>query len=178
MLVDAVMLVAATAVGLTLLRPALGSAAMVIPSFRGRWLAVESSIFHGLLYGTPILLTWSVTTLALSFRHPRPPIRRLVRRPGFVANASAIAGAALVSMHYMVQTAIDPGRTGRYMHVMSTGLPAEIGYFVIGSWVALALYRRCRPYPVWTDQLSWALSALWVGMAILTWSRLYLMLLS
>ncbi len=64
-----------------------------------------------------------------------------------------------------------------YMHVVSTGLPGDVGFFVVGSLVALALFRRLRPRPVWTDRLGWALGWAWVGMVFLTWSRVYLRIL-
>jgi hypothetical protein len=93
-------------------------------------------------------------------------------------NTAAIAGVFCLSMHYVGQTAIDPSRADMtYMHVVSTALPGDVGYFVVRSLVALALFRRLRPRPIWTDRLCWTLGWIWVGMAILTWSRLYLVLL-
>jgi hypothetical protein len=177
-LIDAVTLIAATAIGLALLRPALSPLKARNMSFAGRWPWLESGIFHGLLYATPVLFAWSVASFALSLRQRRCLFRSISRSPGFVMNAAAIAGVLCISMHYVGQTVIDPSRADTtYMHVVSTGLPGDVGYFVVGSLVALALFRRLRPRPIWTDRLCWTLSWVWVGMAILTWWRLYLVLL-
>jgi hypothetical protein len=93
-------------------------------------------------------------------------------------NTAAIAGVLCISIHYLGQTAINPGRAdGTYMHVFSTGLPGDVGYFVVGSLVALALFRRLRPRPIGTDRFGWVLGWVWVGMAFLTGSRVYLRLL-
>lgn len=177
-LIDAITLIAATAIGLALLRPALSPLKARNMGFFGRWSWLEWSIFHVLLYVTPVLFAWSVASLALSLRQPRRPFRSIARSPGFVINIAAIAGVLCSSMHYVGQTAIDSGRADMiYMHVVSTGLPGDVGYFVVGSLVALALFRRLRPRPIWTDRLGWTLGWVWVGMAILSWSRVYLALL-
>jgi hypothetical protein len=175
-LTDAVVLIAATAVGLTLLRPALSTPRARQPY--GKWQEIEYSVYHCQLYGTPILCAWSVATSALSFRQPRPSIRRLVRGPGFVVNSAAIMGASCILVHYLCLIAIDPNhRAGTYMHIASTGLPSHVGYFVVGAFLALALCRRFLPGPMWTDRLGWCLGFVWIGMALLSWSRLYLMTL-
>jgi hypothetical protein len=175
-LTDAAVLIAATAVGLTLLRPALNTPRARQPY--GNWQKIEYAIHHCQLYGTPILCAWSVATLALSFRQPRPTIRRLVRGPGFVVNSAAIMGAFCVLVHYLCQIAIVPNhRAGTYMHIVSTALPSDVGYFVAGAFLALALFRRFLPGPIWTDRLGWCLGFVWIAMALLSWSRLYLMIL-
>jgi len=67
-------------------------------TFQGRRPWIESSIFHGLLYATPILFAWCVTTLALSLRQPRSSFRSLARSAGFVMNTAAIAGVLCISI--------------------------------------------------------------------------------
>ena len=42
---------------------------------------------------------------------------------------------------------------------------------VIGSMVALALFRCLWPRPVWTDWLGWSMGWLWVVIALLSWPR-------
>jgi hypothetical protein len=119
-----------------------------------------------------------VGIFAVSFRQPRPSIRRLIRGSGFAANFAAIVGAFCVLVHYRWQIAIDPSRVaGTYMHVVSTGLPSAVGYFVVGAFVTLALFGRFRPCPAWTDRLGWCQDVVWIGMVLLSWSRLYLMIL-
>ncbi len=83
-------------------------------------------------------------------------------------------------MHYVGQTTIDPSRADMtYMHMVSTGLPGDVGYFVVGSLVALALFRRRLRSTSDLDRpgSGWTLGWVWVGMALLSWSRVYLILL-
>jgi hypothetical protein len=173
---DLVVLIAAAAFGFALLKPALSSLAARPIRLTGG--AAEYAIFYGLLFGTPVLIASSLTLVALSLRPPRPPLRRLHRWPGFVVNASGILGVSVILVHYLGQTIIDPSRfSGTYMHVLSTGLPGDVGYFVLGSFLPLVLRGQWRPRPTWTDRLGWAIGVLWVAMALLTWSRLYLILM-
>lgn len=177
-LIDGLAFIAATAIGLVWVRLSLDPLKARNMTFNGRWPWIEASIFHGLLYATPILFAWSVTNLALSLRQPRPRLPLVIRSSGFVMNAAAIVGVLCVLLHYVGQTVIDPSRGDmRYLHIVSTGLPGDVGYFVVGSLVALALSRRLRPRPIWTDRIGATLGWVWVGMALLTWSRLYLYLL-
>jgi hypothetical protein len=38
-----------------------------------------------------------------------------------------------------------------------TGLPSDVGYFVVGAFLALALFRRFLPGPIGTDVLGFQL---------------------
>lgn len=172
---DFIILVAAIAVGFALVRPALSYLEANPVKLMGG--AADYAIFYSLLYGTPVLIACSLALVALSLRHPRPSMHRLIRSPGFVVNAAAILGLLVITLHYVGQTLIDPSRAaGTYMHVLSTGLPGEVGYFVIGSLLPLALSGHWRPRPSWTDRVCWLVGILWVIIALLSWSRLYLIL--
>jgi hypothetical protein len=163
-LVDVVTLIAATAGGLALLRPALDDL-----KFLG-WDSAEiaMSFFHGLLYVPPILIAWSVGVLALSLQRPRPPLSILARSPGFVINAAVLVGLLLAVFDYLTQTRINPPT---YMHVLTLDVPFAVINSVIGSMVALALFRRLWPPPVWTDWLGWSMGLLWVAIALLSSPR-------
>jgi len=105
-------------------------------------------------------------------------VRVIVRSPGFVMNMAAIVGALSVSVHYLGQMAASPNLADTtYMRLISSGLPGDVGYFVAGSVVALALFRRLSPRPVWTDNLGCAMGWVWVARAVLAWARLYVHLL-
>jgi hypothetical protein len=164
-LVDVVILIAATAGGLALLRPALDDL-----KFLGGWDWAEmaTSFFYGLLYAPPLLIAWSVGTLALSLRQPRPPLRILARSPGFVINTAVVAGLLLAFFDYLTQTRVNPPS---YMHVLTLDVPFAVRNSVIGSMVALALFHRLRPRSVWTDWLGWAMGLLWIVIALLSWPR-------
>jgi hypothetical protein len=64
-------------------------------------------VLHNLLYGTSVLLAWSVACLVFSLRQPRRHLRTVALSPGFVVNAAAIAGVLCTSIHYAGQAAID-----------------------------------------------------------------------
>ena len=105
---DAVILIAATAVGFALVRPALS--VLKADPVRLMGGAAEYAIFYGLLYGTPVLVACSLALVGLSMRRPRPPLRRLAWSPGFVVNAAAVLGVFVLLLHYLGQTLIDPRR--------------------------------------------------------------------
>jgi hypothetical protein len=169
-LVDAVILIAATAGGLALLRPALADLKSLDWNWTlaRDWTVVAMSIFHGLLYAPPLLIAWSVGTLALSLLQPRPPLGILTRSPGFVVNIAVLVGWFLAFFDYLTQTRVNPPS---YMHVLTLDVPFAVRNSVIGSMVALALFRRAWPPPVWTDWLGWSMGWLWVVMALLSWPR-------
>ena len=76
------------------------------------------------------------------------------------------------------QAFLDPGRfPSIYMHVLSTGLPGNVGFFVLGALLPSALRGDCRPRPTWEDRLGWLIGTLWILMALLTYSRLFLYLI-
>jgi hypothetical protein len=171
-LVDAAILVAATAGGLALLRPALDELKDLFSALLGDqgWAGMEivPSFFCGLLYAPPVLMMWSVATLALSLRQPRPPLRILIRSPGFVMNSAVVVGSLLVLFDHFTQSTITHGS---YMRILSLDVPSAVRNSVIGAMVALALFRRLRPSPVWTDRLGWSLGLLWIVIALLSWPR-------
>ena len=164
-----VVFIAAIGVGLALVRPAvkaLGPRPMVFSNF------AEAAVFYGLLYATPLVFACSVATLALSLRPPRPARRQLARRPGFVANAASILGVFVSLVPYIGQTVLDPSRASDiYMHVLSTGLPGNLGFYVIGAMLPLMLGGKYGPYPAWEDRLGWLIGMLWIIMSLLTYSR-------
>jgi hypothetical protein len=177
-LIDAVALIAATAIGFALARAALTllTARGMRSLARPRW--IQYGALHGMLWTIPVLFALSIAILALSLRQPRPRSRLIIRSPGFVMNIAAISGVFCVSLHHMGEMALDPGRVDViYVQMVSSRLPGDVGYFVAGSLVALALFGRLRPRPIWTDRLAYSIGWLWVGMTLLHWARVYLHLL-
>jgi hypothetical protein len=168
-LLDAVILIAATAGGFAILRPALDDLKFLQGNlnFLG-WTGIAMSFFYGQLYAPPLLTGWSVGTLALSLRQPRPHLSVLARSPGFVINSAALVGSLLAFFDYLTQARVNPPT---YMHVLALGVPLAVRTAVIGSMIALALFRRLWPRPVWTDWLGWSIGLLWVVIALLSWPR-------
>jgi hypothetical protein len=176
-LFDAVILIAATAGGFALLRPALENLKDLGANVTGdRGLAgIASSLFYGLLYAPPLLMAWSIATLAISLRQPRPPLRMLARSPGFVMNIAVVVALLLVFADSLMPTATNPSG---YMHILTLDVPSAVRNSVIGSIVSLAFFRSFWPRPVWTDRLGWALGLFWVVIALLSWPRAHFFLFS
>ncbi len=174
-LLDGIALVAATAMGLALPRPASGLFDQPWPYDKVSRIQVRFLLQLILTASTPILFSWSVATLALDSRQPRPPLRRQVRRPGFVLNLAGVMGVLIVLAFYMAQMALMPNIAyDIYMHVLTGGLSDVVGYFVAGSLIPLALRGHWRSRPVWTDRLGWAMGVAWLVMVVLNWLVGYL----
>jgi hypothetical protein len=138
----------------------------------------DRAIFFGLLHGTPVLTAWSVALFAVDLRQPRSPLRRLLRWPGFVVNASSLLGATVILAHDIGDAAIVTGRASvTVVSILSIGLPGEVGDSALGASLAWVLRGRRRPRPFWTDRLGSFVGMVRVFMAFLTWSRLYLILM-
>src|SRR5262245_56288847 len=74
-LIDAIALIAATAVALAIARAAQ-------PGLRGLY---GSTVWMWINLSTPFGILWMLSILGLRSLPPRPPLRRLARRPGMVA---------------------------------------------------------------------------------------------
>jgi len=92
-LFDAMILVAATAAGMALLRMFLAEGRFFQGAFfQGRF---TSYVLSGIEAAFPFLMTWTFALVILGLRQPRPRIRRLVRQPGIAACSAASSGFAV-----------------------------------------------------------------------------------
>lgn len=160
-LVDGMILVAATGVGVALLRPYLASFKrpnfVNSPSMR----AIETT------YGiwSTVAACWMLALLVIQSRRPRPPLGRLVRRPGHVACCVAAVALAWGALHGLVEyLCLKPGWASFYSF-QQTWIAASvpIGPAVEGAWIVLALSGRWRNDPGWVDRLGRFLGSLWVA---------------
>ena len=109
-----------------------------------------------------VVLTFSI--LALRLRHPRPPLRRLVRQPGFLACLGASVamvmgiadGLAVEFIHggwsrvaAIVQDVQD------VLNRMPESAPI-CGTVVLVSWVVLAIGRHAGPSPAGSTGRAWS----------------------
>src|SRR5262245_48409691 len=124
-LVDAIILIAAAAVGLALLRPAFNELKFLGEFMLGKsgWEGIAMSFLYRLLYAPPLLIAWSVGTLALSLRQPRPPLHILTRSAGFVVNTAVLVGLLLAFFDYFTQTRIMPRS---YMQRLTLDVPFAV----------------------------------------------------
>jgi hypothetical protein len=163
-LADAMVLVAATAPGLILLRTAsdlgLFNLSSNPKSPPGRLFIEYLSTSSGCVLGS---LTFAVLVLCL--HRPWPNRREVIGRPGFVACAAA-AAAAFLPLAYFVVGLTSPTDLGSitpmYFNIMLAQFTHGAGAMIIGAWIALALVGRWQPGPTWKDWLGCVIGACWI----------------
>jgi hypothetical protein len=177
-LFDLVTLVAATAIGLSLIQfgwPRNVSGVRVFtwplsPSNSGfpskTWvlpIAVRAAPF------LPCLAAWTGAFLVTRLRAPRPRRRRLLRQPGMVAAVAALSILAIEWALLIGSALLD----GRFNFMNSQQISAFVvngvvllahhaGWAVIVSWLTLVLTGRWRAEPSWVDRWGRVLGCTWI----------------
>jgi hypothetical protein len=183
---DAMLLTAATAVGLTIartysvevLRNNLAPYPSITRSLLTAWMYILATL--------PLPALWSLALLALWLRLPRPP-RRLVRQPGAVACGAASLVIAVRVIGFLTLLIRKPGTPfmtvtllwDRFAVTLSHPGPVNFStvytsaYFaasafgmstaVAAAWMLLARSGRWRSEAGWLDRAGRLLGAYWVG---------------
>jgi hypothetical protein len=180
-LFDAMILVAATAVGLAIARRWTGIAEVK----RRLFLSPEDGLLQALapltqriVLSWPVVAMWTLALVALRLRRPRPRGRRLFTPAGVVACLVAVVVMGLEFAHVVVIEAEDwlqfpqPRHTAarwyefefRTIHTTAT---TSIGFAVATAWVALALARRWRSERSWIDRAGRVVGCLWIVLLLL-----------
>lgn len=164
-LIDAMILVAASAVAFVIVRPIITGPLRDQPRWAGYLAAVMG-----------VLVTWTPTVLALRLRRPRPRFRRLSRQPGF---AAGLAGTSIVALGILAVGLLALVRVARRGMAVRAGMRlrppdpswwlgvvlhfgAVVGPAVIGAWLLLTLSGRRRPSGGWLDLLGRGLGVAWI----------------
>lgn len=155
--IDAMALIAATAVGLAGGRYLTDLRLRGCPGFVTREL--------------PMLLSWTVALLALRFRGPRPERRLALSQPGAAACATVLLFLTLTPVLWGLSWAIKSALYS-YAQVRPVGIvwagtlivigSAACGAVVAGAWLALAVSGLRRPEPGWLDRLGRIAGTCWV----------------
>jgi len=167
-LLDAMILVAATAVGLSLISAGgwyqlknLGGRANI----RGwlRYLVLYMVAARSLL---PILSCWTFAVLAIRLRRPRPSCRRLARQPGMIACLVPSAITTLLVALFLIGDSwlMPPDR-----NFIQNAVQASENYApqaVLGAWVALLPGRRFRIEPGPIDRMGICLGVGWISICV------------
>jgi hypothetical protein len=198
LLSDAIVIVAATAVAMAMVRPFVGSqvdaawkpfATFPSPSYT-RWL---NAGWAAILVASPFAMMWSLAVLGLTLRPPRARRGQLARRPGLVAGMSVavviafrlvgwatmrlrLVGKSMISMHY--PESMNGESIGSRMvwdpgffpfgAIHALNSIAMIGVAVAASWMLLAMSGRWRADPSWSDRAGRALGVYWIATLPLT----------
>lgn len=157
-LFDAMVLVAATALG-------LGLAKAIDPE----GLAPRSGFFlRWVFFGPSICLaaSWALGLLLLVRGRPRALRRRLMRQPGlvvcFVSLLSMAIGLAGGSGFLCIQTGTPRAWSSQPIGGYWYDAYARTSEFVIGAWVCLWLTKRWAPGRNWIDRVGRFVGLLWI----------------
>jgi hypothetical protein len=185
-LLDAMVLIAATAIGLGGLRgwvelgAELGESVATIAHPEAGWSPWGWAIYQG--YGLlgevllPFCCSWTLALLALRLRGPRPRLRRLARQPGAMACYSAAVGLIPALIGVLGWVLIWGPRSGagfdsqvweRLLEPAFLVVPPLAGSAVLGSWATLLLGGRWRAERSWIDRAGRCLGVYWIGVITL-----------
>jgi hypothetical protein len=192
---DAIVLVAATAIGLAVFKPYFATMTPLSwappVTFAPRFTGWISGLWVCLVLASPFATVWTLAILGLRLRQPRPRWNRLVRQPGLVAGLMAafvltarLAGFATMCVRVIgepnlaVWNVQNTGGGGCRMgwprgyllfdtdHFLNT--LAMIGLSVASSWVLLLVSGRWRSERSWIDRSGRALGWFWIAILPLT----------
>jgi hypothetical protein len=190
MLLDAMVLLAATALGLAGMRASWPHLDLVKiwPGLRSGEKLTRFGVLYYLMntprqFLLPFLVSWTLALALLWSRMPRRRLRRLVLQPGPAACAAATVGIILTALGWLsrvigVRLTSAYGRFYRHwpldswveFHLRDLDVAsAAIGVSVTTAWAILILGRRCRGDRGWLEWTSRAVGALWILMSLTHW---------
>ena len=161
-LADLLILVAAAAVGMAMLRPYL--AALAAPSFGTMTHPSIRTIEATYGIWSIIAAWWMLALLLIQYRRPHPRRGRLARRPGHAACCAAAVALALGAGHQLARLAWpNPARVPFSFYQLWITVSVQVGPTVLGAWLLLVLSGRWRADPGWVDRLGRLLGSCWIG---------------
>jgi hypothetical protein len=178
-LLDLVILVVATAIGLSLVR--FGWPRMVTGAWIFTWPVRPSSaagypsktwvlpIAERVAPFLPCLAAWTGAFLVTRLRSPRPRRRRLLSQPGLVGAVAALSiltieGALLMGTAWLDGrfNFMGPARINDFVVNGAVLLAHHAGWAVVVSWLTLVLIGRRHPERGWIDLWGRVLGCTWI----------------
>jgi hypothetical protein len=159
-LMDGLILVAATAIGLALDRASVALFSFRNPPIR-EWTETCSWV----------VLSWTCVIGLLGLLPPRLPRRRLFRQPSMAASSAAWT-ACVLNVCWYIPIGIREWRNGNTLkYVLKVALdsasdPAVVSIAIAIAWSALMLSGSWRPEPSWLDRFGRALGIIWFGLFV------------
>jgi hypothetical protein len=165
-LLDALVIVAALAVGFALAR---WQGVILSPSFATRS-PFELFLIRLRNVGrliTPILFCLSVATLVSGMVPPGFPRRWRIRSPGMIACLSVTLVVCADGFWYLILH-VARIRSGVLLGTVIMTWQAQATCAVIASWTTLWLVGRWRSGPSWPDRLGRIIGGTWISLELIT----------
>ena len=144
-LLDAMALIAATALGLGLVRAHFLDLNANRPEIFASWPPITAMHYRVTGFG-PLLAAWSLAMIGLHLIPPRPSFRHLARSPGFAASlASGFAIALCIGTNSAVRLAHwAQGIPVMPLDFVLDDLPGAVPIAIASAWISIAAGRRWR----------------------------------
>jgi hypothetical protein len=163
-LVDAMILVAATGVGLAVVRTWAPSyyAWSYNPSPPPTWLEWSAFVLPAwAAYLSPVPAAWTIATLILRLFPPRPPLRIACLQAG----SSAVLAATMAASVNFVYLVLHVWMKRSGYHEMAFVYTTHSAGIAVGAvWLVLALGAAWKAEPTWIDRWGRTLGAYWLLM--------------
>lgn len=169
---DAMILIAATAVGLAWSLSFWKLFSATIKPFDGTWAAVQQKVGEFTIPTMPCLICGTVALLIVRLRAPRPSWRRMSRQPGASASLAAsltILGTLFVTLGIVTYVVSRDGVPLGFWAMLPSVLMEFFVYFApfvgfgVGiAWAMLGIQRRCRCETSWIDRMGRVMGVLWI----------------
>jgi hypothetical protein len=171
-LAEAMLLVAATAPGLVLLRIAAGLG-LFTDDPRSEAPPSRQFIEHLSVFGGCILFPLALAVLVLSLRDRRPVRRDVIQGSGFVARVAVAISAILPVARFLVRVGTAPAADisnalPLNFNNMFGSLEKDACLMIVGAWLALAVTGRWQLGPSWTSRLGCVIGVCFVLMYVYT----------
>ncbi len=167
-LLDGMILVAAAAMAMGLLRGPLGTIS-VGDLIRTPWVSYpgwpHQFVLHLIAIATPLAASATLASLALRLAKPRPRWRRLARQPGLMACLAAGIAWAVGALYLVARALWFPDALASWNKIYLTCYVGSsfAGFAVMIAWSTLALARVGRPERSWIDRLGRLAGLAWVA---------------
>ncbi len=164
-LAHGMILIAASAVGMALMRLFFQSASRV---------SVGGNPFYNaqlnLFSFSPMLMVWSITLLFLQLRQPRSPIRELAGTPGFGA---VCATACVTIVHFSrmgIEAILDPKHSflAEPFFILFSSMVPFVTLSIVPVWLLVALGGRWNRSMDWRERLGRVVGWSWIVLNLST----------
>lgn len=181
-LLDAMTLVAATAVGLGIARGMHDllwmNTNMTVKD--GSVGAVLLTVARWTALGLPLIVAWTIGLFLLHWRRPRPSLGDFLHRPGATACGAAVFALAIEAVNLTTLLVVVLARQSMskssysgmaecLVDCLIRGLGIEIGMpglAVAVAWMMLALSGRWEPDPGWLDRTGRLVGVGWIVLMV------------